>query len=478
MAREFRMPKLGLTMEEGTIVEWLVARGERVEIGDPVLSIETDKVETEVEASAPGWLHQVGDVGSTHACGSIIGWLADSADETPGHSGISGTMGSAQPELALTDTISSVLIASTNPVIDGGRIRSSPNARRLAGELRVDIRTLTGSGPMGRIIGADVLEAPPSAASSRAPDRATPLVEAVSARATGAARILADLLGVDLAHVAPDPIEQRVTREGVAAHVRRLLASIEAAPRPSGPSDTSAPLPPTEAPAAVRRLTGMRGTIAKRMHASLTEMAQLTLTMHADVAAVLAHRSAWREREPRSTPGITDYVIAAVGRALRQHPAMNATVTQDGIVQLADVHVGLAVALRDGLLVPVIRHADRAGLVAISAESRRLAAAARQAALGPDDMAGGTFSVSTLGAFGVDSFTPIINPPNVGILGVGRVRHDIVLDGDRVTTAAGMTLSLTWDHRALDGVPAAAFCRSIVEGLAAPADLVYPRSAR
>lgn len=448
------MPKLGLTMEEGTIVEWLVRSGERVEIGAPVLSIETDKVETTVAASSAGWLHPVGDTGSTHPCGSVIGWLTDSPDEVLG------------------EVLDEVL-----EVIVGGRIRSSPNARRLARELGVDIRSLTGSGPAGRIIGADVRDAPPPRASPATPAAVAVAVasassNAATATATGAARILADLLGVDVADVAPDPVEQRVTRESVATHVRQRLADIGAQAEP--PVLTGAPAPVTlaQTPTVVRRMSGMRSTIAKRMSASLADMAQLTLTMDADVTAVLRHRDGGRERGPGSAAGITDYVIAAVGRALRRHPAMNTAFTEQGIAQLPDVHVGLAVALPDGLVVPVIRHADRLGLDAISAEARRLAEGARRSALGPDDLVGGTFSVSTLGMFGVDSFTPIINPPNVGILGVGRVRADVVLDGDRVATVSRMTLSLTWDHRVLDGAPAAAFCRSIVDYLADPAGLV------
>jgi pyruvate dehydrogenase E2 component (dihydrolipoamide acetyltransferase) len=150
---------------------------------------------------------------------------------------------------------------------------------------------------------------------------------------------------------------------------------------------------------------------------------------------------------------------------------VNAQLTDEGIAHLPDIHVGMAVALDDGLVVPVVRHADRLALSELSAETTRLAEAARRGDLPLADFEGGTFSVTALGMFGVDAFTPVINPPNVAILGVGRLRNDVVLDDGAVTTRSRLTLSLTWDHRVLDGAPAAAFCRTIVELLAGPSVL-------
>ena len=212
----------------------------------------------------------------------------------------------------------------------------------------------------------------------------------------------------------------------------------------------------------------MRGTIAKRMHASLHEMAQLTLTMDADMDAVVADRAA--RKQARRRAAVTDYVVAAAARALRDAPDVNAQVTADGIALLPDVHVGLAVALDGGLLVPVVRDTahrdlDSTGRRDQPARRRRRTRRAGDSA----DLEGGTFSVSALGMFGVDAFTPVINPPNVAILGVGRLRDDLVLvDGGSMSTRKRLTLSLTWDHRVLDGAPAAEFCKSIVELLAEP----------
>jgi pyruvate dehydrogenase E2 component (dihydrolipoamide acetyltransferase) len=214
-------------------------------------------------------------------------------------------------------------------------------------------------------------------------------------------------------------------------------------------------------------MTGVRGTIARRMHESLAQMAQLTLFMDADLDAVVADRE--QRKATGAAPSYTDYIIAAAARALIEHPVVNSQITDDGLALLPHVHVGMAVALDSGLIVPVIRDTATLDLATLSIESSRLAEAARAGSLALTDLEGGTFSVSTLGMFGVDGFTPVINPPNTAILGVGRLRDDVVLDADgRPGVVKRLTLSLTWDHRAFDGAPAASFCRSIVDLLGRP----------
>jgi pyruvate dehydrogenase E2 component (dihydrolipoamide acetyltransferase) len=191
--------------------------------------------------------------------------------------------------------------------------------------------------------------------------------------------------------------------------------------------------------------------------------------MDADLDAVVADRA--RRKESGAAPSYTDYVIAAAARALGRHPLVNSQITDDGVALLPTAHVGMAVALDDGLIVPVIRDTAARDLASLSTESSRLAEAARKGELALPDLEGGTFSVSTLGMFGVDGFTPVINPPNTAILGVGRLRDDVVIDDGEVATRTRLTLSLTWDHRAFDGAPAAAFCATIVELLGDPSAL-------
>ena len=474
MAIEIPMPKLGLTMEEALIIQWLVDDDATVEADQPILLIETDKTETEVGAPGSGRLHQIGEPGDVFPCGQLIGLLLAEGETPPepaptaAPAPVVSTAAVARPAAGPTP------VAATAPVIPaGGRLFASPNARRTAADLGVALRTVRGTGPGGRIVSEDVVAAPAGTAHA-APGTSGFAVASV------AARTLADLLGIDLATVPVDPVERRVTRDGVATHVRQLLAQLaqptapaasEIASAPSTPSPKQSVMPLLQEPTETIRLSGMRGTIAKRMHASLQEMAQLTLTMDADMTAVLADRVSRKVDADGPVPSITDYVVAAAARALTIHPRLNAQVTESGIAVLPEVHVGLAVAVDNGLLVPVVRDTAHRDLVDLAAETSRVADAARRGGLAPGDLDGGTFSVSALGAFGVDVFTPVINPPNAGILGVGRMRDDVVLTDGVVTTVKRMTLSLTWDHRVVDGVPAAEFCRTIVELLADPARL-------
>jgi len=469
MATEFLMPKLGLTMEEGTVLEWLVDDGAAVEPGTPVLRIETDKVESDVEAVGSGRLHRLVDVGTTHACGAVIALLLADG-ETPPTSTAKAATPAADAPVAASSTSPTPTTPTEKPTSTGadGRLLASPNARRIAAERGVDLTTVTGTGPGGRIVSEDVEEAPSRPRpSTPAPSSGASLSHSAgsSVLATAAARQLADLLGIDLAAVAPDPVDGRVSRDGVAAHVRQLLATKGS----NAVTEPTALAPASQTPTSTKRMSGMRGTIAKRMHASLQQMAQLTLTMDADMDAVVADRSS--RKDGSSVPGFTDYVIAACARALRQHPIVNSQVTDEGIALLPDVHVGLAVALDEGLVVPVVRHTDRLDLATLAEETKRLATAARSGSLALADLEGGTFSVSALGMFGVDAFTPVINPPNTAILGVGRLRDDVVLDGKKVTTRTRLTLSLTWDHRVFDGAPAAEFTRTICNLLASPSEL-------
>lgn len=484
MPTDFTMPKLGLTMEEGTILEWLVADGSEVADGAPVLVIQTDKVETEVNVIGSGRLHHVAAVGDTLSCGELVGRLL-SADEAVGD--VADATPAAVAALASSPSVDSRLNGDrpARPAGDEGRLFVSPNARRVAAELGVDVTAVHGTGPGGRVVSEDVEEfaahspapapAPAAdAARSAAPSPARATASGPTALATFAARSLADLLGVDIADVAADPRDGRVSRDDVARHVRGLLSAGRSEPGRAEAGVAAS----TQEPTHVEPMRGMRGTIARRMHQSLQEMAQLTLTTEADLDGVMADRSRRKKRalkqakkhdrtgnDAPAVPGITDYVIAAAAKALRDHPHVNAQITPDGVAHLPGIHVGLAVALPGGLVVPVVRDADQRSLADLAAETTRLATAARAGKLGLDDLEGGTFSVTALGMFGVDAFTPVINPPNVAILGVGRIREVLAPSSSGVVTVHRATLSLTWDHRAFDGVPAAEFAQAVVANL-------------
>jgi pyruvate dehydrogenase E2 component (dihydrolipoamide acetyltransferase) len=481
MATEFLMPKLGLTMEEGTITEWLVADGDEVRAGAAVLVIETDKTETEVESAGSGRLSIEAGVGDTAACGERIGWILAEGEVAPA---ISSAPAAPSPAAAPTPTPTPAPAPAATPApvtaatLPGGRIIASPLAKRLAGERDIDLASVRGTGPGGRITSEDldgVVSAP--AAASATPGSLNAAAPGTHVPATAAARQLADLLGVDIANVSIEPADGRATRETVAQYVRSMLddrtaAPPTTAPKPATPAAALATaLPPAlQTPTSITPMRGMRGTIAKRMHESLQSMAQLTLQMDADLDAVVADRNT--RKAAGSAPGYTDYVIAAAARALQAHPYVNSQITSDGLALLPEVHVGMAVALDDGLIVPVIQSTPGRDLADLGTETSRLAEAARSGSLALTDLEGGTFSVSTLGMFGVDGFTPVINPPNTAILGVGRLRDDLVLGDDgNVAVVKRMTLSLTWDHRAFDGAPAAEFCRTICNLLGDPAAL-------
>lgn len=490
MATEFQMPKLGLTMEAGTIIGWHVPDGAEVTEGMAVLAIETDKVESDVEASASGRLHQTAAPGETFPCGARIGWFLAEGEEppaarppaagaaapapaTPSAPAAAPTAASASPAAAAPATAVPASAAGTPTRGDRGRILSSPNARRVAAELGVDIAAVAGSGPGGRIVSEDV-QSFAEALPAPAPAPGTGLT------ATVAARRLADLLGIDIGAVPRTGVDPRITRDDVALYTRGQLAGAGPAPastppgqapagrrsggraRPSG-SGAAWP-PPSQTPLGVVPMRGMRRTIASRMHDSLHHMAQLTLTMDVAMDRVVADRR--RRQVDGGAPSYTDYVIAAVAAALVEHPIVNSQITDDGVALLPEVNVGMAVALDDGLVVPVVRGADRRSITDISVETERLAAAARSRSLGLDDFQGATFTVTAMGMYGVDAFTPIINPPNTAILGVGRIRRDVHWDDhDRAVPRPTLTLSLTWDHRAFDGAPAAEFTRTVREVL-------------
>ena len=516
MATQIQMPKLGLTMTEGTIAEWLAAEGSTVGAGAVVMTIETDKVEAEVEAPAGGVVHHVRGVGETLEPGALVGWILAEGEALP-----EGTPPPAEPptptDLAPVDGVQptdptplpdvarrpispnarrvaaelGVDLASvvgsgpggriTSEDVEaavpagrglGGRILSSPNARRVAGELGVDLPAVLGSGPNGRVVSEDVrAHAADKLGVGRPRPSEAPAVAVPSAPATGgrfvpfAAVKAAERLGIDIGDVSGTGPDGRVSRNDVYAHAR----GSGAAKRP-----TDSPVAGPQ-PGEVLSLKGMRGVIAERMHSSLQSMAQLTLAMDVDMDRVVALREQLKEigaGELGAVPGYTDFVIAAVARALRQHPMMNAQLIDDRIELLEPVNVGMAVAVPDGLIVPVVAGADQLGLVDLAVETSRLAAAARDKRLALAELEGGTFSVTALGMAGVDMFTPVINPPNAGILGVGRIRDDVAWSGETPRRVQRLTLSLTWDHRVLDGVPAAAFAQAVKALLEQPLRLL------
>jgi pyruvate dehydrogenase E2 component (dihydrolipoamide acetyltransferase) len=283
-------------------------------------------------------------------------------------------------------------------------------------------------------------------AGAAAPTPAGPLAPPVTPRA----RRLAKELGVALETVAGSGPGGRITEEDVTSAKASSTGTKE-----EGPTGEAV------------AMTGMRATIAKRMQNSLQTSAQLTLTRTVDVTRLVDLRNGL----PDPRPSFTDLIVRAVALALRQHRRLNSVLEGEQIKLLPEIHVGIATALDEGLVVPVVRHTDRKSATDIAVESAELIDRVRRGQFSVGDVTGGTFTVSSLGGQAIDAFTPIINPPEAAILGVGRVVDHPARDGDSLVWRQAVTLSLTIDHRIVDGAPAAAFLQTISELLQSPADL-------
>ncbi|MFI6935347.1 2-oxo acid dehydrogenase subunit E2 [Streptomyces sp. NPDC050287] len=474
VAVEVLLPKIGLTMQEGTIDEWLVPAGGVVAEGDPLVRLATDKVDVDVEAEAGGLFHPVVQAGATVPAGALIGWLLAEGEEPPGAGGTTAPTDSVSADSAPAGTdvvpagggvgaLAPSLGGSAGLNGSGGRLLASPNARRVASEAGVDLTAVRGTGPGGRIVSEDVEEyllasaaQPPAVLSADPVTPTSPLV-----------RRLAKERGIDLADVRPTGAGGRIRRADLdAATPAAALVRSTATPRQA----TASPQPGDVIP-----LTGMRGTIARRMHASLQEMAQLTHGYEVRMDAVVALRAQLKQEWADTdlpVPSLNDFLMKAAALALRAHPLLNATVLEDGVHLYEAIHLGFAVAVPGGLLVPVIENAAELPLPEVARRARELADNARSGRISPALLEGATFTVTSLGGYGVDFFTPVINPGNVAILGVGRLRDGVEWVDEQPRRTQVLTLSLTFDHRAVDGAPAAEYLRTVGELLRKPLRLL------
>lgn len=470
MPTEIYLVKAGMTMSEGMVEEWCIPDGGKVKVGQLLYRMETEKINLDVEAEASGIVKHLVEPGVSCTPGQVIGYIFGANESIPDDLGVAPAAAAsaaqpAAPEPAAPEPAAPkpaapeperAQPAAAPARADGDRILSSPAARRLAGELGVDIATLSGSGPGGRIVEADVQAAADAGPAARPTSQAAAADGDEEGRVSPLARRIAAELGVDLGRVQGTGPNGRITRADVEAAARAPDAR---------PAVTAGPAPGDRIP-----VKGIRKATAQRMFESLQSTAQLSMDMEVEMDEAVKLRellvAEWQDEGIR--PTYTDLVVLAVAKALRRHPLLNSELGEDEILLHEDVHVGMAVAVDAGLLVPVIRHADSRGIKGLAIEAKRLADAARSNKLGLDDMAGGTFTVSALGMFGVDSFTPILNAPQVGILGVNRIYDGVGWDGDVPVKRKRMRLSLTWDHRVVDGAPAAQFLATVRDLLESP----------
>ncbi len=472
MPKEIYLVKVGMSMTEGMVAEWFIPDGGEVKKGELVYALETEKVNLDVDAEYDGIVKHLVDVGITLAPGDVVGYIFEPGEDIPADlGGVEASPAAdqepvaesapAEPaaETAPAPTPAAAPAPAASAPAGDGRIKSSPAARRLAKELGVDYTRVIGTGPGGRIVEADVQAAATSGVAA-APVAASPIVASgPEPKASPLAKRIAAERGIDLRTVRGTGPGGRI----VQSDVEGAVPAAKAASPSAAPAD--APKPGEVIP-----VKGMRKTIASRMHHSLMESAQLTMDMEVLMDDAVKMRTGLVEEWAAEgvKPTYTDLVIKACAKALQIHPLMNSQFQGTEIVVQNEINVGMAVALPEGLVVPVIRQVDHLSLKDLARESSRLAVAARDGNLGLDDYAGGTFTVSALGMYGVDSFTPIINEPQVGIMGVNRLYDGVEWDGDRPVKTKKMNLSLTWDHRTLDGAPAAEYLVTVKELLEAP----------
>ena len=404
MAEYIAIPKLGMSMTEATLVEWKVKEGDHVEKGDIVLLIETEKTEWEVEAFASGFMHILVEEDVTALVGRVVGLIAETKEELEALQ--------REPAKEIFTTVAEVTeappVEAALPAVVraelGKRIRISPVARKMAEEHMIDITTVTGTGPDGRIVRQDIERA------IEAKKRAVP----------------------------PAEVYKRVK--------------------------TTLPL------------KGMRRAIAEHMHRSLSVAAQLTSMGEIDMTEVIKRRSALLEQEETIGARIsyTDIFVLAIARALTENPIINSSLIENEVKIWEDINIGVAVALEEGvgggLIVPVVRDADQKSLLEISEEVKSLVEKARAGKLMPDDVSGGTFTLTNLGAFGGGwGFgTPIINQPQSAILGTGPITDRAVVREGQIVIRPIMTCSFTFDHRVIDGAPAGKFMGYVTQLLENP----------
>ena len=405
MATQITMPKLGQTMEEGTILSWHKQEGETIGKGEPLVSIQTDKVEYELEAPSAGTvLKTLAKEGEVIPTGRPIAFIGASGEAVPEVAPPEAVKPSpaAPPKPATTPSPPTGAEATKAPPSRGEKVPISPAARKLAQELGVDYKAVRGSGPNGRIVKADIEQA----------------AQTKSAAPPG----------------------------------------MRAAPIPAGKTETIA-------------VKGIRKVIAERMAQSWAQVARVTEIIDVDMTEIVQMRETnqalWGKAYGTKI-SFNDLLVHYITRTIRRFPAVNARLEGDVIQILEDIHIGVAVQTEAGLIVPVIRNTDQKDLGTIARETRDLAGRAREGKLTLEEVQGSTFTTTNLGAYGIQMFTPIVNLPDACILGIGKVtKTPVAMDG-HVVIRDILYLSLSFDHRIIDGAPAADFLQRLKAALEKP----------
>jgi len=423
------MPKWGMTMKEGKISKWFKSEGDAIEKGEPFFEVETEKITNVVEATASGIVFQIVVAAGTKVpVGTILAVIAEPGEQPER---IEGIQAGEIVEASKPAPERPAPTPAQKPA-EKKFIPASPAARRLAKELGVELALVEGSGPGGRITEADVqrfhAEKPPA-------PKMTPLAAEMIRQAE-----------LDSVSIEGTGEGGKITRQDVQRFLDLKRSEDLIPPVRSIPFD------------------GIRRSIAENMHASIRNTAQLTMFAEVDVTEMMRFRDTVREEYKQDDTvkiSFNDIIILATSRALKHHPPMNSTLVGEEILLHDSVHMGIAVALSQGLIVPVLRNADKKSLFEIAGEARELARKAREGTLTVDEVTGGTFTISNLSMFQVDGVTPILKSPETGILGIGRIKAKPAVYNGEIAIRSMMFLNLTFDHQIVDGAPAAEFLQTV-----------------
>lgn len=431
MAEKIIMPKQGLQMTEGTITKWLVKEGDKVEIGQPLFEMETDKNTIQIDSTAAGEvLKLVAKEDETVPITETIAIVGkkgeDFSDLLPKKKEEKKPEPAPAPAAPAAPAVKSAPAADdTTPIaLEGGRIFVTPRAKMTAERKSIDYKTVKGTGPSGLIIEKDVLAA--------AAVKASPVAKAIAARK-----------GVSITTVTGTGENGKIVKHDILSGDANLSREDKVIP-----------------------ISGMRKVIADNMMNSVQSMAHAYHKVAVDMSEAKLIRTAFKKAEKKVS--FNDIIIMALGRALQEHPRMNAWVEDGKITEKGSVNVGIAVAVDNGLIVPTVRDVQNMTIGEIHDESARLIAKTKAGGLKKEEYSGATFTVSNLGMFGIDEFTAIVNPPQVGILAVGSMTDTPVVRDGQIVIRPMMNLVLTYDHRVIDGAPAAQFLSRVKELLENP----------
>jgi pyruvate dehydrogenase E2 component (dihydrolipoamide acetyltransferase) len=443
-------------MEEGVFAEWLKSPGEYVRAGEMIFLLEGEKAAQEIESFDSGYLCIPPDApqpGATVQVGEVIGFLLAEGEPTPASVHVHRIESSPSPSLA-ADSLRPESAESPGSTLPSSPRVAGPAARRLARELGIDLNAVFTPDPTGRVLTEDIrrMANPPARNHSIHKNVKDPI-------ATPRARRRARELGVDWNRLMGSGRGGRIRERDVLAAESTPQAgstNLVAEPRPSVPGQ--------HVPA-----SKLRRVIAQRMMAGVHQTAPVTLTTKIDAQSLVSFRERLKlDVSVGMVPSYNDILIGLAAQTLREFPELNACWYREGIYQFEEIHIATAIDTPDGLLAPVVHHTDRLTLVELAGQTKQLIQLARTGQLKQEHLTGGTFTVTNLGMFGIDAFTPILNLPQAAILGIGRIIEEPVVRDGRLEVGLTLTLSLTFDHRVIDGAPAARWLQRLCERLQTP----------